>query len=73
MLFDKLEIIKEDKNITVDTGGIKTEIFSEEYLQDEKKYDTIPYNGEKFVFSFRENNPYTVTVLISGGEKDGRV
>lgn len=73
VLFDKLEIIKEDKNITVDTGGIKTEIFSEEYLQDEKKYDTIPYNGEKFVFSFKENNPYTVTVLISGGEKDGRV
>ncbi len=71
VLFDKVKIIKEDKNITVDTSEIKTEIFSEEYLQDEKKYDTISFNDGKHIFSFRENNPYTVTVITSGGEKDG--
>ncbi len=71
VLFDKVKIIKDRKNITVDTCGIKTEIFSKEYLQDDKKCDTISSNSEKHIFSFRENNPYTVTVITSGGEKDG--
>lgn len=71
VLFGEVRIIKEGNNITVDTREIKTEIFSKEYLQDEDKYDTINLNDGKQVFSFRENNPYTVTVLVSGGEKDG--
>ncbi len=71
VLFDKVHILKKGKNVTVDASGIKTEIFSEEYLQDEKKYDTILSNDGKYVFSFREKNPYTVTVIVSGGEKDG--
>ncbi len=71
VLFGRVGIIKEGNNITVDTREIKTEIFSKEYLQDEDKYDTITFNDGKQVFYFRENNPYTVTVLASGGEKDG--
>ncbi len=70
-LFDKVNIIKEGRNITVDASEIKTEIFSKEYLQDENKYDTISFNDGKYVFSFRETNPYTVTLITAGGEKDG--
>ncbi len=71
VLFGSVRIVKDGNNITVDTGEIKTEIFSKEYLQDEDKYDTINFSDGKHVFSFGENNPYTVTVLTSGGEKDG--
>ncbi len=71
VLFDKVRIMKDGKNITVDASEIKTEIFSKEYLQDEDKYDTIISNDGKLVFSFRENDPYTVSVITSGGEKDG--
>ncbi len=71
VLFGRVGIIKEGNNITVDTREIKTEIFSKEYLQDEDKYGTITFNDGKQVFYFRENNPYTVTILVSGGEKDG--
>lgn len=71
VLFGKISILKEGNNITVDTSEIKTEIFSVEYLQDEKKYDTISFNDGKEVFSFGDNNSFTVTVLASGGEKDG--
>lgn len=71
ILFDKVSIIKEGKNITVDASKIKTEIFYEEYLQDEEKYDTILFSEGKYVFPFRENNTYTVSVIVSGGEKDG--
>ncbi len=71
VLFGKVSIIKQGKNVTVDSSEIKTEIFLKEYLQDEDKYDTIAFNDGKFVFSLREKNPYTVTVLVSGGEADG--
>lgn len=71
VLFDKVKIIKEGKNITVDATEVKTEIFLKEYLQDEDKYDTIAYNDGKFVFTLRKSSPYTVTVLASGGEKVG--
>ncbi len=71
VMFDRVSVVKDGKNIIVDTSGIKTDIFSKEYLQDEDKYDTISSNDGKQVFSFGEKNPYTVTVLISGGEKDG--
>ncbi len=71
VLYDKVRVIKDGNNITVDTGEIKTEIFYKEYLQDEKKCDTIILNNGKSVFSFGEKNGYTVTVLSSGGERDG--
>ncbi len=70
-LFDKVKITKYGKNVTVDASQIKTEIFYKEYLQDADKYDTILYNDGKYTFSFRENNPYTVSVITSGGEKGG--
>ncbi len=70
-LFDKVKITKSGKNVTVDSSEIKTEIFYKEYLQDEDKYDTIAYNSEKLVFTLREKYPYTITVITSGGEKDG--
>ncbi|MBQ3136260.1 MAG: ComEC/Rec2 family competence protein [Clostridia bacterium] len=68
VLFDKVRILKDGKNINVDSSEINTEIFLQEYLQDEQKYDTMSLNDGKFVFSFRERNPYTVTVTVSGGE-----
>ncbi|MBQ7117936.1 MAG: ComEC/Rec2 family competence protein, partial [Clostridia bacterium] len=71
VLFDKVRITKDGNNVTVDACEIKTEIFSEEYLQDDDKYDTMVFNDGKLVFSFRENNPYTVSVMALGGEKDG--
>ncbi len=71
VLFDKVKIIKSGKNITIDASKIKTEIFYKEYLQDQDKYDTIYRNDGKFVFSFRENDTYTITVLIQGGEEFG--
>lgn len=71
VLFGKVRIIKAGNNITVDTREIKTEIFSKEYLQDDDKYDTISSNDGKEVFFFGGNDPFTVTVIASGGEKDG--
>jgi len=71
VLFDKVKIIKEGKNVTVDASEINTEIFLKEYLQDEDKYDTITDNGEKIIISFGEKSSCTVTVITSGGEKDG--
>lgn len=71
VLFGRVRITKEKNNITVDVSETKTEIFSEEYLQDEKKYDTISLNDGKEVFFFGGNDPFTVTVIASGGEKDG--
>ena len=71
VLSDCVYVVKEEKNIIIDSHKIKTEFFYSEYLQDEDKYDTIISNDVRHVFSFRDNNPYTVTVITTGGEKDG--
>ncbi len=71
VLFGKVTIRKEGKNVTVDSSVIKTEIFLKEHLQDADKYDTIAVSDGKYVFSLGEKNPYTVTVFTPGGERDG--
>ena len=63
VLYDRVTVSKENGNFIVDTDGIKTEIFYEEYLQDEEKYDTIYFNDGKYIFPFGDKNTYNLNVI----------
>jgi len=47
-------------------------VFADSVIIDDVTYNyTITDNGEKIIISFGEKSSCTVTVITSGGEKDG--